>query len=209
MDWRGVRRGGGVPCERLLGRAAAIAALAAVVSGCVTGADSGTGIALSNSLSGATVAFESIDGPPPPVFSRMVATLNDEATARRLNVVSRAGPASYRVRAYVSAVVNRGKTSFVWVWDVYDADRQRALRIAGEEPAAAGRHRDAWGAADEQVIRRMARSGMERFTAFLSEPRSGGTAIASGPGLLTFALARDDTPEAAGIVAQPGTAPAP
>jgi hypothetical protein len=139
----------------------------------------------------------------------MVATLNDEAAAQRLNVVSRAGPATYRVRAYVSAVVNRGKTSFVWVWDVYDAERQRALRVAGEEPAAAGRHRDAWAAADEQVVRRMARSGVERVAAFVSEPRSGGIAIASGPGLLTFALARDDTPEAASIVARPGAAPAP
>jgi hypothetical protein len=209
MDWRGVWRAGGAPCWRLSGRVAAITALAVTVSGCVTGADSGARIALNNGLTGATVAFESIDGPPPAVFSRMVATLNDEAAAQRLNVVSRAGPATYRVRAYVSAVVNRGKTSFVWVWDVYDAERQRALRVAGEEPAAAGRHRDAWAAADEQVVRRMARSGVERVAAFLSEPRAGGIAIASGPGLLTFALARDDTPEAAGIVARPGAAPAP
>src|SRR6185503_11219379 len=147
MDWRGVQRAGGAPCWRLSGRVAAITALAVTVSGCVTGADSGARIALNNGLTGATVAFESIDGPPPAVFSRMVATLNDEAAAQRLNVVSRAGPATYRVRAYVSAVVNRGKTSFVWVWDVYDAERQRALRVAGEEPAAAGRHRDAWAAA--------------------------------------------------------------
>jgi hypothetical protein len=209
MDWRGGRRASGAPYWRLAGRVAAIAALTLAVSGCVTGADSGTRIALNNALSGATVAFESIDGPPPAVFNRMVATLNDEAMAQRLNVVSRSGPATYRVRAYMSAIVNRGKTSFVLVWDVYDADRQRALRIAGEEPAATGRHRDAWAAADEQVVRRMARSGMERFAAFLSEPRSGGTAIASGPGLLTFALARDDTPEAAGIMARPGTAPGP
>src|SRR5262245_57651417 len=208
MDWRGVRRAVGAPCCHLSGRVAAIAMLAAAVSGCVTGADSGTRLALNN-LSGATVAFESIDGPPPAVFSRMVATLNDEAMTRRLNVVSRADPATYRVRAYVSAVVNRGKTSFVWVWDVYDGDRQRALRISGEEPAAVGRHRDAWAAADEQVVRRMARGGMEGIAAFLSEPRSGGTAMASGPALPTFPLARDDAPEALALMARPGAAPAP
>jgi hypothetical protein len=206
MDWRGVRRAGGAPRRRLLCRVAAATALAAAVSGCVTGADSGARTALTG-LSATSVAFESIDGPPPAVFSRMVATLNDEATAQRVTVVSRTGPATYRVRAYVSATVNRGKTSFVWVWDVYDADRQRALRIAGEEPAAAGRHRDAWALADDQVVRRIARSGMERVAAFLSEPRSGGSAIASGPGLLTFALARGDTPEVAGIVARPGASP--
>ena len=206
MDWRGVRRAGGAPRRRLSCRVAAAAALAAAVSGCVTGADSGARTALTG-LSATSVAFESIDGPPPAVFSRMVATLSDEATAQHVTVVSRTGPATYRVRAYVSATVNRGKTSFVWVWDIYDADRQRALRIAGEEPAAAGRHRDAWALADDQVVRRIARSGMERVAAFLSEPRSGGSAIASGPGLLTFALARGDTPEVAGIVARPGASP--
>ena len=206
MDWRGVRRAGGAPRRRLLCRVAAATALAAAVSGCVTGADSGARTALTG-LSATSVAFESIDGPPPAVFSRMVATLNDEATAQRVTVVSRTGPATYRVRAYVSATVNRGKTSFVWVWDVYDADRQRALRIAGEEPAAAGRHRDAWALADDQVVGRIARSGMERVAAFLSEPRSGGSAIASAPGLLTFALARGDTPEVAGIAARPGASP--
>ena len=206
MDWRGVRRAGGAPRQRLLCRVTAATALAVAVSGCVTGADSGARTALTG-LSATSVAFESIDGPPPAVFSRMVATLNDEATAQHVTVVSRTGPATYRVRAYVSATVNRGKTSFVWVWDIYDADRQRALRIAGEEPAAAGRHRDAWALADDQVVRRIARSGMERVAAFLSEPRSGGSAIASGPGLLTFALARGDTPEVAGIVARPGASP--
>jgi hypothetical protein len=206
MDWRGVRRAGGAPRRRLLCRVTAATALAAAVSGCVTGADSGARTALTG-LSATSVAFESIDGPPPAVFSRMVATLSDEATAQHVTVVSRTGPATYRVRAYVSATVNRGKTSFVWVWDIYDADRQRALRIAGEEPAAAGRHRDAWALADDQVVRRIARSGMERVAAFLSEPRSGGSAIASGPGLLTFALARGDTPEVAGIAARPGASP--
>jgi hypothetical protein len=209
MDWRGVRRAGGAPRRRLSCRVAAAAALAAAVSGCVTGTDSGARTALNDrtGLSGTSVAFESIDGPPPAVFSRMVATLNDEATAQRVTVVSRTGPATYRVRAYVSAMVNRGKTSFVWVWDVYDADRQRALRIAGEELAAAGRHRDAWAFADDQVVRGIARNGMERVAAFLSEPRSGGSAIASGPGFLTFALARGDTPEGAGVVARPGASP--
>jgi len=31
----------------------------------------------------------------------------------------------------VSALVERDKTTFAWVWDVYDADIRRALRISG------------------------------------------------------------------------------
>ena len=51
--------------------------------------------------------------------------------------------ATYRVRGYVSALVERDKTTFAWVWDVYDTDKRRALRLSGEEPAAAIRRRGA------------------------------------------------------------------
>jgi hypothetical protein len=120
-------------------------------------------------VGGATVAFESIDGPPPEVFQKLVATLNDEAAARRLPVVSRAGPATYRVRAYVSAMVDRRKVSFAWVWDVYDADQRRLLRVAGEQPGAL-RPRNPWAAADEAVLRGIARSGVNEIVAFLGAP---------------------------------------
>ena len=41
--------------------------------------------------SGPTVAFESIDGPPPQVFDRMVGVLNSESKLRNLSIVSREG----------------------------------------------------------------------------------------------------------------------
>ena len=81
----------------------------------------------------ATVTFESIDGPPPEVFRKLVASLNDEASARQVAVVPRQAAATYRVRGYVTALVDRDKTSFAWVWDVYEGDKRRALRVTGEE----------------------------------------------------------------------------
>jgi hypothetical protein len=120
-------------------------------------------------VSGATVAFESIDGPPSAVFQKLVRTLTEEADARQVAVVSRAGPASYRVRGYVSAMVERRKVSFAWVWDVYDADKRRVLRLSGEEPASSG-HRDAWLTADDAVVRRIARAGMTGIAEFIHAP---------------------------------------
>ena len=103
-----------------------------------------------------TVAFESIDGPPPQVFDRMVSVLDSESKLRNLSIVSREGAASYRVRSYLAAQVIRGRTMIAWVWDVYDNNQQRALRLTGEEPAGkAGR--DAWAAADDLVLRRSRR----------------------------------------------------
>jgi hypothetical protein len=167
MRWWGVRRARCAPSVDLW-RATSLAALllGATLAGCSSSAPV-TGRAIP--VGGATVAFETIDGPPPAVFQRLVATLNDEATARRLPVVSRAEPATYRIRGYVSAVVDRRKVSFAWVWDVYDADKRRALRIAGEEPAE-GRPRDAWSAANATVLRRIAQNGMDGIAAFLGTP---------------------------------------
>ena len=110
---------------------------------------------------GPTVAFESVDGPPPQVFERLVRALEAESGAggRSFSVVSREASASYRIRSYLSAQVRRGRTTIAWVWDVYGPDRERALRLSGEEPA--GRSgRDAWAVADDQIMRRIAQAGL-------------------------------------------------
>jgi hypothetical protein len=106
-----------------------------------------------------TVTFDSIDGPPPQVFDRMVSVLDSETKMRNLAIVSRDGQAAYRVRSYLSAEVVHGKAMIAWVWDVYDRDQQRAVRLSGEEPAGkAGR--DAWAAADDMVLRKIAQAGL-------------------------------------------------
>jgi hypothetical protein len=140
---------------------------------------------------GQTVAFESIDGPPPQVFDRMVGVLDSESKLRNLLIVSREGGAAYRVRSYLSAQIVRGKTVISWVWDVYDANQQRALRLSGEEPGGkAGR--DAWGAADDLVLRKIAQAGLSGLTTMIngapgdaspSAPTRRGPAVASAPAL--------------------------
>src|SRR4051812_49767492 len=105
--------------------------------GCAGGAG---GIAFASAGGGATIAFESIDGPPPQVFDRMVNLLDSESKLRNVAIVSREGSAGYRIRSYLAAQVSRGRTTIAWVWDVYDRDQQRAIRLSGEEPAGkAGR----------------------------------------------------------------------
>jgi len=140
--------------------------------------------------SGATVAFESIDGPPPQVFDRMVGVLDSESKLRSLSVVSREGTAAYRVRSYLAAQVVRGRTVIAWVWDVYDANQQRALRISGEEPTAGkgGREaaRDPWAVADDLVLRKIAQAGFSGLSNMIN-----GTPEAPGavPGLRGPAVA--------------------
>jgi hypothetical protein len=146
----------------------------------------------------ATIAFESIDGPPQPVFHKLVESLAAEAVARQVTVISREAAPQYRIRGYLAAHVERGRTHIGWVWDVYDAEKRRTLRIAGEEPGGR-RGSDAWAAADEQMLRRIARTSMDRLAAFLGDPGTSappaapaggdGPRVASGPGAAAPALA--------------------
>ena len=150
----------------ILGRAgsrvlvAMLLAAATALGGCAGGGGAANSYAMAPSTGGgATIAFESIDGPPPQVFDRMVGVLDSESKLRSLSVVSREGTAAYRVRSYLSAQVVRGKTVIAWVWDVYDANQQRALRLSGEEPTSARGGRDPWNAADDLVLRKIAQAG--------------------------------------------------
>jgi hypothetical protein len=176
----------------------AIVVLAAGAAGCSSlPLDERANLASATSPGESTLAFESIDGPPPEVFRKLVANLNDEASTRQIAVVSRSGAATYRVRGYVSALAERDKTTFAWVWDIYDTDKRRTLRIAGEERTIAGRRRDVWAAADEPLLRRMAHAGMERIAGFLNASEA--PPPAPEPSLVTLVSGRDDSPEGAGI----------
>jgi hypothetical protein len=164
---------------------ALLCGLGSGLGGCASGGPAGNAFAQAGG--GATVTFESIDGPPPQVFDRMVNLLDSESKLRDVAIVSRDGSASYRVRSYLAAQVSRGRTTIAWVWDVYDRDQQRALRLSGEEPAGkAGR--DAWTAADDVVLRRIAQAGLTGLTGMINgtapsdppaAPRGRGPAVAS------------------------------
>src|ERR1700687_5293302 len=170
--------------------AAMLLAMACGLGGCASGGAGSGSFAMAGG--GSTVAFESIDGPPPPVFDRMVNVLDSESKLRNLSIVSREGSASYRVRSYLAAQVSRGRTIIAWVWDVYDRDQQRALRLSGEEPAGkAGR--DPWAAADDLVLRKIAQAGLSGLSAMIN-----GTAPDSSPapGLRGPAVASTERPSA-------------
>ena len=167
-------------------RTSLLMALLSLTAACTT---NGSGPVASSASFGPTVAFESVDGPPPQVFDRLVRALETESTARSFTIVSREAQASYRVRSYLSAQVRHGKTTIAWVWDVYDRDQERAVRLSGEEPAGKG-GRDAWATADDQLMRRITLAGLNGLNGLISgtapaqdspapaAPRSSGPAIA-------------------------------
>ncbi|MFZ0762597.1 MAG: hypothetical protein WA773_14365 [Bradyrhizobium sp.] len=186
---------------RIAGRAVlatVLVMMACDLGGCAGGATNNS-FAMANNSNGPTIAFESIDGPPPQVFDRMVGVLDSESKLRSLLIVSREGTAAYRVRGYLAAEVSHGRTTIAWVWDVYDQNQQRALRLSGEEPAGkAGR--DAWASVDDLVLRKIAQAGLSGLSGMINgtppadapqplpaAPSRRGPAVASADGLATLA----------------------
>ncbi len=139
--------------------ACAAALIASVVAACQT--DQLVTGSVAAPMNG--IAFESVDGPPQAVFDRLVAKLTSEAEARKLPVVSRTAVASWRVRLYLAAHVERQKATLTWVADVFDAGLERAFRVAGEEPLPT--RRDLWAQADDAVLGRIAARAIEALAA--------------------------------------------
>jgi hypothetical protein len=176
-------------CLAALSLAAAIA-----LGGCASSSGStSSAFAMASPTDSPSIAFESIDGPPPQVFERMVSVLDSESKLRSLAIVSREGSAAYRVRAYLSAQVVHGKTVIAWVWDVYDRDQQRALRLTGEE-AAGKSSRDPWTAADDLVLRKIAQSGLSGLSSMINGTPPDAAPAPAAPARRGPAVASADMP---------------
>jgi hypothetical protein len=172
---------------RVVGRGVGAALLALCAASCSETTSSNAALTAGvPAASGPTLAFDSIDGPPVGIFDRLVDNLSSEAQARQVAIASRTGVANYRVRGYLAAQVIRGRTHISWVFDVYDDDKLRVLRIRGEEPGGRGGG-DPWSVADEAMLRKIARSGMDRLVAFMANPGApavepeSGVAVADAP----------------------------
>ncbi|CAL79655.1 conserved hypothetical protein; putative signal peptide [Bradyrhizobium sp. ORS 278] len=158
---------------------------AASLGGCASGGNGGpaSAYAMAPASDGATIAFEQIDGPPPQIFDRMVGVLDSESKLRSLAIVSREAPAAYRVRTYLSAQVVNGKSVVAWVFDIYDRNQQRALRLSGEEPIGRGGGRDGgrdpWASVDDMVLRKIAQAGFSGLASMLNGTAPAGNAPAA------------------------------
>lgn len=146
----------------------ALAAMAALLlAACQTsGGNSPTAKAsVGSSGTSRAIAFESIDGPPQPVFNRLVASLTSEADSRNVKVVSREADAGYRVRGYLAASVEDNKGTVDWAWDVFDKDRVRVLRVAGSEQVGNGA--DVWARCSDEVVNRIAAQSLTEIASRL------------------------------------------
>jgi hypothetical protein len=195
MEWKwGRRTAGGLRTVFRRGRLL-VAACALVLGGC----NNDSQVVSIAQPRGASVAFDSLDGLPPGQFQKLVQNLNDEAQTRHLAVISREQPSAYRVRGYLAVKVSKHQTTVAWVWDVFDREEHRALRISGEETAKV-RRRDAWAAADDAMLQRIAHTSMEQLSLFLTSPDvAPGALPAAAEAQVAMDSPHEASPEASGI----------
>ena len=135
---------------------------------------------------------KSIDGLPQGQFARLVRFLSEEAKSRDLAVVTRDSPSQFRARGYASAQVRGKRTVIAWVWDIYDAQQQRALRVAGEQPSATKAR--GWAAADDQALRNIARESLTQLAGFLANPEAPPADPPGGPSAGTVVASTEPVP---------------
>jgi len=116
----------------------------------------------------AKFAFAPIEGVPVPVLQAMSGALNQEALAKRVNVVPATDPgAVYTVRGYLSAVAEGPNAKLVYVWDVMDRQGARLHRVTGQEIGGAFRNNDPWTGIGMTNITETARKTMEALAAWV------------------------------------------
>jgi hypothetical protein len=116
------------------------------------------------SAPGVPIAVESIEGAPVGVQNALQGELASAAEERRMTLVGAGGEARYRVRGYLSTEpAEGGGTAVAFVWDVFDAEKRRAQRVAGAKPIRSGD----WEGLDREALRRLAQESLNEIAGFV------------------------------------------
>jgi hypothetical protein len=131
-------------------------------------------------LAQASFAIVSVEGAPPAIAADFSRRLDGAARARSL-VVADAPKARYLVRGYLSASPTEDGAEIEYVWDVFNAGKQRVQRLndAVEVKGAAG---DPWALASEAVLTSIAGKSADDLAAYLSNtPEAAPAAAVAAP----------------------------
>lgn len=120
---------------------------------------------------GVPIALESIDGAPPEVRTALLGELSTAASDRKVELVGESAEARYRVRGYLSTETENGETKVAYVWDVFDAEKRRAKRLAGASPVRIPS--GSISQLDKETLAKLAGASMDEIAEFLSAAKAG------------------------------------
>lgn len=193
-------------------RSMAVTILACALGGCVETVDTlqTASIAASQpsqmpmragvSPSGATVAFASIEGPPPALSASFADQLAAAAASRDI-VTTDPQSADYLVRGYLTAYPVPEGTAIAFVWDVFDSQKRHTRRV-DDTITLQGSAGDLWSLADATVMASVAARSADDLAAFLSNTPEAIAAAARSSATLAQASTPADASATAGAAPQ-------
>jgi hypothetical protein len=152
-----------------------------LLSGCESTSDFNPNAAPRARAPGVPVALVSIAGAPETVITRVSTAIARQAQRRDILIVGIDGQPRYQVRGYLSAHPSaEGGSEFSWVFDLFDAQKRRAQRVAGRLPIR-GAGGDNWVAVTETDIERMAFNALDEIASFLADAPPAAPVAAAPP----------------------------
>lgn len=126
------------------------------------------GALFGGSPAGVPVAIEIMDGPPDAVRLALKDELAVAAANRSVEMANLEKPARYTIRGYITAQETEEGAALAYVWDVFDAQKQRARRLEGSTPAPTSD----WAGLDGAALSSLAGRSMDEIARFLAETKN-------------------------------------
>jgi hypothetical protein len=112
---------------------------------------------------GETIRFLPIIGAPVEAVTPLSKRLGVEARTNGLTIRSASDNSSkYILKGYFSAMIDNGKTTVVYVWDVLDGSGARLHRIQGQE-SVSGTASDPWAAVPARTMEGIAQKTIREY----------------------------------------------
>lgn len=142
------------------------------------------------SPTGASVAMTTFGGAPQQLADQFKASFGQEARERQITLAE-ANKANYLIRGYLNAVVEELGTTVSFVFDVFDAKRQRAQRIEDQVSVKAAAA-DPWSVVDPAVLAAVAAKSADDLADFLTNTPEAIAANSAKPAVDNRQLAYSD-----------------
>ena len=112
--------------------------------------------------------FDPIVGATVDVATPLTERLAQRARARGIRLAGNTDPSTTHVlKGYFSTLTEGGRTTVIYVWDVYDPSGNRLHRINGQQKAPAGGG-EGWAAVSPATMQAIADSTIDQLASWLS-----------------------------------------
>ncbi len=122
----------------------------------------------------ANIHIAPVIGAPSGAVQPMNRQIASRSAERGLNLVpAGTSNATHNMKGYFSAITENGKTTVIFVWDVFDASGNRLHRIQGQETTP-GSSPDGWSSVNSRMMETIGSRTVDEFADWLASRKKSG-----------------------------------